>query len=179
MRHYATRKHMRKAMKILLAVDGSEFGDAAVEEIANRPWPSRSEVHVISVIRLPFTPTPETRSLPDSYYSQLEKAERERAESAINRAVARLRESDAERETPLTLTSEVFVGHPAETIIEYGEEVGRRSGRARIARVQRIYALSARISFICGRVARALLGRGCSKTNVELNSAARKRVAGR
>ena len=124
MRHYAPRIHMRKGMKILLAVDGSEFGDAAVEEIANRPWPSRSEVHVISVIRLPFTPTPETRSLPDSYYSQLEKAERERAESAINRAVARLRESDAERETPLTLTSEVFVGLPAETIIDTAKKWG-------------------------------------------------------
>ena len=89
-------------MKSLLAVDGSEFSDAAVEEIADRPWPSRSEVHVISVIRLPFTPTPETLSLPDSYYAQLENAERELAESAINRAIARLREGDASRETPLT-----------------------------------------------------------------------------
>src|SRR5215467_14131450 len=35
-----------KAMRILLAVDGSEFGDAAVEEIADRPWPPGSEVHV-------------------------------------------------------------------------------------------------------------------------------------
>jgi nucleotide-binding universal stress UspA family protein len=107
-----------KAMRILLAVDGSEFGDAAVEEIANRPWAPRSEVHVISVIHLPFTPTPETRSLPDSYYSQLERSERERAGSVVNLAIARLREGGASRETPLTLTSEVIVGHPAETIIE-------------------------------------------------------------
>ena len=56
--------------------------------------------------------------MPDSYYFKLENSERERAESAINRAIARLRESDAERETPLTLTSEVIVGRPAETIIE-------------------------------------------------------------
>src|SRR5215475_15082491 len=62
-----------KAMRILLAVDGSEFGDAAVEEIANRPWAARSEVHVISVIHPPFTPTPETQSLSDSYYFQLER----------------------------------------------------------------------------------------------------------
>jgi nucleotide-binding universal stress UspA family protein len=113
-----------KAMRILLAVDGSEFGDAAVEEIANRPWPPRSEVHVVSVIRLPFTPTSETRALPDSYYSQLERAERERAESAINRVIARLHESDSEREGPLTLTGEVVVGHPAETIIETAKELG-------------------------------------------------------
>src|SRR5215470_16273871 len=94
-----------KAMRILLAVDGSEFGDAAVDEIANRPWAPRSEVHVISVIHLPFTPTPETQSLPDSYYTQLERTERERAESAVNSAIARLREGGASRETPLTLTS--------------------------------------------------------------------------
>jgi nucleotide-binding universal stress UspA family protein len=107
-----------KAMRILLAVDGSEFGDAAVEEIADRPWAPRSEVHVISVIHLPFTPTPETLALPDSYYSQLERSERERAGSVVNRAIARLRERGASRETPLTLTSEVIVGHPAEAIIE-------------------------------------------------------------
>ena len=113
-----------KAMRILLAVDGSEFGDAAVEEIANRPWPTGSEVHVISVIHLPFEPGPEVWALPESYYFKLENAERERAGSAINRAIARLRESDSERETPLTLTSEVVVGRPSETIIETAKRLG-------------------------------------------------------
>jgi nucleotide-binding universal stress UspA family protein len=113
-----------KAMRILLAVDGSEFGDAAVEEIANRPWPPGSEVHVISVIHLPFTPTPETWALPDSYYSKLEKAERELAGSAINRASSRLLDSNTEREAPLILTSEAIVGHAAETIIETAKKWG-------------------------------------------------------
>src|SRR5215468_1288790 len=113
-----------KAMRILLAVDGSEFSDAAVEEIADRPWPPGSEVHAISVIHLPFTPTSETRALPDSYYTRLEKAGRELAESAVNRAIARLRESDAAQETPLILTSEVIVGHPTETIIETSKSWG-------------------------------------------------------
>ena len=111
-------------MKILLAVDGSEFGDAAVEEIANRPWPPSSEVHVISVIHLPFEPGPEVWALPESYYFKLENAERERAESAINRAIARLRESAAGRETHPTLTSEVVVGHPSEKIIETAKKWG-------------------------------------------------------
>src|SRR5262249_23404678 len=113
-----------KAMRILLAVDGSEFGDAAVEEIADRPWPPGSQVHVISVIHLPFQPGPEVWSLPESYYFKLEKAERERAGSVVNRAVARLRESDAERETPLGLTSEAVVGRPAETIIGTAKKWG-------------------------------------------------------
>jgi nucleotide-binding universal stress UspA family protein len=113
-----------KAMRILLAVDGSEFGDAAVEEIANRAWPPGSEVHAISVIHLPFTPAPETWALPDSYYFQLEKAGRELAGSAINRAVSRLRDSNTERETPLTLTSDAIVGRPAESIIETAKKWG-------------------------------------------------------
>jgi nucleotide-binding universal stress UspA family protein len=77
---------------------------------------------VISVLYLPFTPTPETRALPESYYSQLEKAGREQAESAINRALSRIRESNGERETPLALTSEVILGHPEVRIIEKAKE---------------------------------------------------------
>ena len=111
-------------MRILLAVDGSEFGDAAVGEVANRPWPPGSEVHVISVIHLPFTPTPETWALPDSYYYKLEKAGRELAESAINRAISRLLDSNTEREASLTLTSEAIAGHAAETIIETAKKWG-------------------------------------------------------
>jgi nucleotide-binding universal stress UspA family protein len=113
-----------KAMRILLAVDGSEFGDAAVEEIANRPWPPDSQIHVISVIHLPFQPGPEVWSLPESYYYKLEMSERDRAGSVVARAIARLREVNAERETPLTLTSEIIVGRAAETIIGTAEKWG-------------------------------------------------------
>src|SRR5262245_46831830 len=120
----AARRASDKVMRILLAVDGSEFSDAAVEEIADRPWPAGSEVHVISVVHLPFTPTAETWALPESYYSKLEKAGREEAESALNRAFARLRESDPARETPLILSSEIIIGHPAETIIETSRQWG-------------------------------------------------------
>jgi nucleotide-binding universal stress UspA family protein len=111
------REAGRKAMRILLAVDGSKFSEAAVEEIADRPWPPGSEVRVISAVHLPFTPSPETWALPESYYSSLEKAGRDQAESAINRAISRLRESNPAREIPLTLSSEAVLGHPEEVII--------------------------------------------------------------
>ena len=42
-----------RAMKILLAVDGSEFSTAAVESVSNRPWPSGSQLKVVSVEELP------------------------------------------------------------------------------------------------------------------------------
>jgi nucleotide-binding universal stress UspA family protein len=37
-------------MKILLAVDGSEYSAAAVEAVATRPWPSGSVVRVLTAI---------------------------------------------------------------------------------------------------------------------------------
>ena len=35
-------------MKILLATDGSEYSNAAVEEIANRPFPEGTQVRIVS-----------------------------------------------------------------------------------------------------------------------------------
>jgi nucleotide-binding universal stress UspA family protein len=46
---------MRKAMKILLAVDGSEASLAAVEEVARTPWPEGSMVRIVSVAEVPFS----------------------------------------------------------------------------------------------------------------------------
>lgn len=42
-------------MKILLAVDGSPHSQDAVDEVASRPWPSKSTIRVLSVIQ-PYTP---------------------------------------------------------------------------------------------------------------------------
>jgi nucleotide-binding universal stress UspA family protein len=105
-------------MKLLLAVDGSDCGNLAVREIAERPWPAGSEVRVISVIQLPFVPSPETWSLPDSYYSQVEKRSREQAQAAIDGAIAQLRESNAGRETPLTISGEAIVGRVEDVVIK-------------------------------------------------------------
>jgi nucleotide-binding universal stress UspA family protein len=107
----------RSPMKILLAVDGSECGEEAVKEIAQRPWPAGSEVQVVSAIYLPVTPTPETWALPESYYSQVEKVGREQADLAISRALSTLRESNSDRNTPLTLTSQSILGQAEEVII--------------------------------------------------------------
>ncbi len=112
----------RPSMRILLAFDGSECGELAVKEVAGRPWPAGSEVRVISVIQLPFTPTPETWALPDSYYSHLEKVGREVADKSVKRALEVLRESNGQREAPLTLTTEVILGRAEDMIIKAAKE---------------------------------------------------------
>lgn len=112
----------KKAMKILLAVDGSGCSDQAVDEVAERPWPEGSEVCVLSAIHLPMTPTPETWALPDSYYSRIEKDGREYAEDITGKAVVRLKESNRWRDIPLALTSQAIVGHAEEVIINAAKE---------------------------------------------------------
>ncbi|MGE0130620.1 MAG: universal stress protein [Blastocatellales bacterium] len=113
-----------KGMRILIAVDGSAPSGAAVEEIASRPWSAGSEVRVISAVHLPFTPTPETWALPESYYSTVGKIAREQADLAVNSAITRLLESNTAREIPMTLSEEVIVGHAEEVIIEDAKKWG-------------------------------------------------------
>ena len=43
-------------MRILLAIDGSEQSEAAVDEIARQHFPADSEVRVISVVEPPYFP---------------------------------------------------------------------------------------------------------------------------
>jgi len=43
-------------MRILLAEDGSEYSEAAVDQIAERPFPKGSEVRILSVFELPSFP---------------------------------------------------------------------------------------------------------------------------
>lgn len=112
------------AIKILLAVDGSEGANFAVREVAERPWLPGSEAHIISAVQMPFFPTPEIWALPDKYYTQVEQAGRDHARDAIERAIAQLKESDSDRETPLILTSDVVFGRPEEVIISTAKEWG-------------------------------------------------------
>jgi nucleotide-binding universal stress UspA family protein len=45
-------------MKILIATDGSVFGNTAVRAAAERPWPSGSHLRVLTVIEYPPTYSP-------------------------------------------------------------------------------------------------------------------------
>jgi nucleotide-binding universal stress UspA family protein len=105
-------------MKILIAVDGSESSDVAVEEVSKRPWPADSVVRIISVAEtLPL----EALSLPPRYREDIERAARHRAETIVERAIARLRDSDA-RIFPISST--VVIDSPKDAIVEEAERWG-------------------------------------------------------
>jgi nucleotide-binding universal stress UspA family protein len=105
-------------MKILIAVDGSESSDVAVEGVAKRPWPTDSVVRIISVAEtLPL----EALSLPPRYRKEIERAARHRAETIVERAMARLRGSDARI---LPISSTVVIDSPKDAIVEEAERWG-------------------------------------------------------
>jgi nucleotide-binding universal stress UspA family protein len=105
-------------MKILIAVDGSECSDVVVEEVAKRPWPVGSAMRIISVAEtLPL----EVLSLPPRYREDIERAARHRAETIVERAITRLRDSDARF---LPLSSTVLIDSPKDAIVEEAERWG-------------------------------------------------------
>ena len=105
-------------MKILIAIDGSECSDVAVEEVSKRPWPADSAVRIISVAEtLPL----EVLSLPPRYREDIERAARHRADTIVERAIERLRDSDARI---LPISSTVVIDSPKDAIVEEAERWG-------------------------------------------------------
>lgn len=107
-------------MKILLAVDGSPHGDAAVEEVARRPWPAGSEVRVVSVAEAVHVPAPVPHGGAELYTEDLRVAQG-RARGVVDAAASRLR---GEGGAGLNVTAAVLTGSPARAIIEEAEAWG-------------------------------------------------------
>jgi len=108
-------------MKILLATDGSDCSKAAVNSVAERPWPEGSEVKIVSAIEIPYAPTTETWVLPDSYYVELERVAKEQAEAAVKYAIGLIRYGKA---SGLEITTEIISGSAREVILDEAEKWG-------------------------------------------------------
>lgn len=101
-------------MRILIAVDGSSCSEAAVQEMTARPFPTGSEMRVISVVEPP-TPMPTYPPL-ESDIETLYKFAADSAKQAVERAVTTLKAGAESRN--LRLTSTVLAGSPKRVIIE-------------------------------------------------------------
>ena len=108
-------------MKILLATDGSDYSKAAVNSVAERPWPEGSEVKIISAMEIPYAPTTETWVLPSGYYSELDRVAREQAEAAVKDAVERIESGKA---SGLEIITKIISGSAREAILDEAERWG-------------------------------------------------------
>ncbi|HEY3040681.1 MAG TPA: universal stress protein [Pyrinomonadaceae bacterium] len=106
-------------MRILLAIDGSACSDAAVAEVASRPWPPGSKIKIISAYEVPLTPSPEGWSILNEYYDQMEQAEREHAERAAEAASAKLAPALGQS---IEISAQTFSGPPKDVILEQAEQ---------------------------------------------------------
>ena len=108
-------------MKILLAIDGSAYSDAAVEELLKRPWPPQSEVKVITATEMPVPVGMGPWGISPNYSVELEKSVRKAAQTAMDDVLLKL--STIEDKT-LKISSEIVPGPPGQTIVEAAERWG-------------------------------------------------------
>jgi nucleotide-binding universal stress UspA family protein len=109
-------------MKILLAVDGSPFGEEAAREVARRPWPAGSEVLVACVVETTTPPAPEMwAGSYEDYFGELNQWKRAQARQALESA-ARILDGRVDRS--LKVTTEVLEGQPKRRIPEEAEAWG-------------------------------------------------------
>jgi len=108
-------------MKILLAIDGSPCSNAAVEEVARRPWPEGSTVKVLTAVETtPSVPiTPEVWALPPNYFEELDGALRQQGRNVLEHALQKLKSNKT------FLTDAILApGSPRPTILDEAEQWG-------------------------------------------------------
>jgi nucleotide-binding universal stress UspA family protein len=108
-------------MKILLAVDGSDCGDAAAEELAKRPWPPQSEVRVITAVEIPAPVGMEPWAMSPDYFENLEITVRQAAQAILESTLLKLKTIT---DKTLKISSEIIQGSPAQVIVDEAEHWG-------------------------------------------------------
>ena len=106
-------------MRILLAIDGSPRSDAAVKAVASRPWPSGSEIRIVSAYEVPISPVPETMVISAEQFDLMESAAREQAESIVEAAAAKIR---SKADTSISIKTRVLPGSPRIAILDESED---------------------------------------------------------
>jgi nucleotide-binding universal stress UspA family protein len=110
-------------MRILLAVDGSEYSNAATRTVLERPWPERSVVRVLSVAEsffpLPAPFLPETGTIYSNASDVLLSAARKVVWSTVSELEASrlLVESTVRQGDPRTEIVEEAKDWPAELVV--------------------------------------------------------------
>jgi nucleotide-binding universal stress UspA family protein len=107
-------------MKIVLAIDGSDFSKSAVTELAKMPLPNDSEVSIINVYEhraMPISGPDSTTATLYTYPDEAIKNAQKIGEKIISEAIKVL----TEKNSSLTITTSVVSGLPKREILEKAE----------------------------------------------------------
>jgi nucleotide-binding universal stress UspA family protein len=103
-------------MKILVAIDGSDFSQAALDSVIARPWPPATEVKVLNVVEPPSLLMGREMGGYDPEFEVVWKALREQARHLVEKAVEKLRAAK------FNVSSELVEGDPKSQIIDIAHE---------------------------------------------------------
>src|SRR5579863_6517737 len=103
-------------MKILIAIDGSDFSQAALQSVIARPWPPDTEAKILNVVEPPSLLMGREMGGYDPEFEVVWKALREQAKHLVAKAAEKL------RETKLKVSTELVEGNPKSQIIDTANE---------------------------------------------------------
>ena len=109
-------------MKILLATDGSNFSELAVDRVASRSWPAGSEIKVLFVVHSAIPDVPDPLLVFYAERMQTLDYERDLGKTTLEQAASRLRTGEGSRS--LEITTELLEGSPKALIVDEAKHWG-------------------------------------------------------
>jgi len=107
-------------MKILLAIDGSPHSQAAIDEVAQRDWPTGTEIEVLTVIHTKWPMVADPVFFVAAAHAESLNEQRQDGPTLLDRAVEQIRTGT----TALTITAKTLEGVPHEVIVREAEDLG-------------------------------------------------------
>ncbi|PZX51531.1 nucleotide-binding universal stress UspA family protein [Algoriphagus ratkowskyi] len=113
-------------MKILLAIDGSDFSKSAVKELAKMPLSNDSEISVMNVYEHPTVWAPDllTMETVRPYYKEVISRAEKSAEKSAEKTVSEAANALKNKNGTLKITTSVVSGLPKKEILEQAEAFG-------------------------------------------------------
>ncbi len=104
-------------MRVLIAYDGSPDAEAAVEDVASRPWPKGTKVRLVTVLEMPLATAPANFEFYGPMIVGVETSLREDAYGKIQKALAKFKPRE-----DLEPSYEIKEGHPKSALLEAIQE---------------------------------------------------------
>jgi nucleotide-binding universal stress UspA family protein len=107
-------------MKVLLAIDGSPHSHAALVEFATRPWPSGTEVQILTVVHSSIPLFPDPALLVAAAHMEQTLELRRDAPGLVEAASKMIRDADP----GISVATKIIEGIPEDAIVEEARSWG-------------------------------------------------------